>query len=98
MGYNCLTTEMPKCVIQCMSCCDPLMARILEVWGVHPAVDNSKLRRDLLPEMIDMKTSMQDTVYSNVAIGRYERKPGFKTDKPEYQGSSSVLKLTAKLG
>lgn len=97
MGYQTLGLKMPKCVVGLLSPCDPLMARIYNNWGKYPKVDNAKLLRELVPDLIDLKTSIEDTVLASVAVGRYERKPGFKTSKPEYQGTAQHISLKASL-
>jgi len=96
MGYNVLTSKIGKCFTGIMGCCREPMARVYRNWGRYPTVDNSKIRK-LLPEMIDMNTSIVESVLASIAIGRYPRLPGFKTDKPEFQGKTGHLSLQVKL-
>merc|ERR1711933_615761 len=86
-GYQLVRVKLPWFLAMVLGTCDPLMTRVSRCWGKYPKLDNSKMRRDLLPDLIDVKSSMIDSVYALVAVGRYERKPGLKIDKPEYQGT-----------
>jgi len=96
MGYSTLRMNLPKCVVGLMGCCDVLMWRIHRNWGKYPKIDNTKVKRDLVPELIDLRTSIVDTVLASVITGRYQRKPGFKTDKPEYQAKETVSRIVLK--
>jgi len=99
MGYNVIEPKkrMSKCFAGLLGCWDPFMHRIYLNWNSPIKARNTKWKRDLVPHPIDGRTSCLDTAFSAVKTGRYARKPGFHSDRPEYQGSAGFISLKASL-